>query len=122
MEFLWELYQQHRLLQAELNAGTAKRQAAESRLADYTLQARCDRLELVTHAMWTLLREKLGLRDDELVSRVRELDLTDGRLDGRYERPPLQCPACGRTTGRRRPTCVYCGAELSLGEQERSET
>jgi hypothetical protein len=112
MEFLWELYQQNRLLQAELDAGAAKREAGESRLADYELQARCDRLELATHAMWTLLRDKLGLQDKDLIERVRELDLTDGRLDGRYERPPLQCPACKRTTGRRRPTCVYCGAEL----------
>jgi hypothetical protein len=115
MDFLWEMYEQQPLPWGELDAGAAKRQAGEARLTDRELQARCDRLELVTHAMWTLLREKLGLQENDLVSRVRELDLTDGRLDGRYGEAPLQCPACGRTTGRRRPTCIYCGAGLNPG-------
>lgn len=112
MEFLWEFYQQQRLLTAELDAAVAKRQAGAVEIDLNGLQARVDRIELATHAMWTLIRDKLGMQDSDLAARVREIDVSDGRLDGKQTRPPVECPECHRTTGARRPACIYCGKEL----------
>jgi len=71
--------------------------------------ARLDRTLLAFEALWTLLREKLGLSDLELVERINELDLSDGKLDGRLRKTPVSCPGCGRTMSRKFPKCMYCG-------------
>ena len=71
-----------------------------------------DRLALVTEALWTLLRERAGLTDQQLVERIQEVDLSDGQLDGKVRRPPVDCPACSRKVSRRNRRCLYCGAEL----------
>jgi hypothetical protein len=34
----------------------------------------------------------------------------------------IQCPACGRATGRRRRSCIYCGAELPAAEVRATTT
>ena len=47
------------------------------------LTKRVDRLELICEAMWIIMREKLGVTDDELVARIAELDLSDGVADGK---------------------------------------
>jgi hypothetical protein len=73
------------------------------------VDARLERTLLAFEAMWTLLREKLGLSDLELIERINELDLSDGKLDGRVRKTPVSCPACGRTMSRKFPKCMYCG-------------
>ena len=73
------------------------------------VDARLDRTLLAFEAMWTLLREKLGLSDLELVERINELDLSDGKLDGRVRKTPVSCPSCGRTMSRKFTKCMYCG-------------
>ena len=73
------------------------------------VDARLERTLLAVEAMWTLLREKLGLSDLELVERINELDVSDGKLDGRVRKTPVSCPACGRAMSRKFPRCMYCG-------------
>jgi hypothetical protein len=76
------------------------------------MEARLDRALLTMEAMWTLLRDRLGATDQQLLDRVVELDLTDGVLDGKARRPALQCPQCERRIPRRFARCLYCGAEV----------
>lgn len=74
------------------------------------LEAKCDRALLVCEALWTLLRDKLGVSEDDLVNRVNEIDLSDGQLDGRVKKEnAVSCPQCGRTIARRFRKCIYCG-------------
>lgn len=55
------------------------------------------------------------LTQAELHARVREVDVADGRLDGRAAPPPAAtktiCADCGHATPQTRPTCLYCGHE-----------
>ena len=76
------------------------------------LDARLDRTLLACEAMWTLLREKLGVSDLALIERINELDLSDGRLDGKVRKTPVSCPSCGRTLSRKFPKCMYCGQQV----------
>jgi hypothetical protein len=85
----------------------ARGEATESRVRD--LERRLEKLALVCQALWSLVRDRQGVTDDDLARRVRELDLTDGRLDGRLA-PAITCGTCGRVTARRREKCLYCGA------------
>jgi hypothetical protein len=95
--------------EASASAAAAARQVRN-------LEDRVDRLTLVCSALWSLLRERNGLTEEELMERVKEIDLADGRLDGKAPRqPPATCGACGRTFAARHARCLWCGAERAQG-------
>ncbi len=73
---------------------------------------RLDRLALLTEALWVLLRDKYDVDDEELLSIAREIDLSDGRLDGKVRREPVECHACRRVVSNRHVQCLYCGADI----------
>jgi hypothetical protein len=95
---------------ATSRAGDAARQAREAQSQAAEVEAKCDRALLVCEALWTILRDKFGVSEEELVQRVNDIDLTDGRLDGKVRKPKAHsCPSCGRTIAKRFPKCIYCG-------------
>lgn len=96
---------------ASQDANRASSAARRSQNAADVLQTRLDRLALVTEALWTLLRERVGISDEELLERIKEVDLSDGALDGKVRHGTRDCPQCGRVLSKRNPRCIYCGAE-----------
>ena len=62
--------------------------------------------------MWELLSERLGVTDEELIARIREIDFRDGKLDGRVTKGLAECPQCNRPNATDRSRCLYCGCEL----------
>jgi hypothetical protein len=86
-------------------SGAAQRAAAKAESVDQRL----DRVLLTMEAIWTLVRERLQLTDDQLARRIVELDESDGILDGKVRRPPKACIHCGKTIPGRFPRCIYCG-------------
>ncbi len=82
-----------------------------SRVRD--LESDVERLLLITEALWSLLKEQHGYDEQELVRRIVQIDLRDGKLDGRVPAsPPKACPKCGRTVGRRKTRCLFCGEPM----------
>ncbi len=79
------------------------------------LDERIDQLLLVVQAMWTLVQEKTGLTDAELLARVTELDAKDGTRDGRITRPPVKCAKCGAAVARKFNRCLFCGEPYKEG-------
>jgi hypothetical protein len=74
-----------------------------------------DRLLMITEALWTFLKKEHGYSDEDLANAVKEIDLRDGRLDGRAEQPQASpCPNCGRINSARRSLCIYCGQPLPV--------
>ena len=71
------------------------------------LERRLEKLSLVCQALWGLVRDKTGSTEADLAGRVMDLDLSDGKLDGRRA-PGLACEACGRVSARRHARCLYC--------------
>ena len=96
-------------------AAQATGAASRSASATDQLSMRTDRLVLVVTAMWSLLREKTNLSEQDLETRVREIDLRDGRLDGKVSRHPASCAKCGRALSPRHASCFYCGGEIDRG-------
>ena len=74
--------------------------------------ARVDRALLACEALWSLIRDKFGLTDEDLIHRMNDIDLSDGRLDGKVQKAAYACPSCGRTISRRIPKCMYCGQAI----------
>ena len=97
-------------LASGMQAATAASEARSAKTAVEVLAARHDRLALVCEALWTLLRDRLEIDEKDLRDLVHEIDLSDGRLDGKVRRPCAPCPDCGRTVAAHRPACIYCGA------------
>ncbi len=73
-----------------------------------------DKLALICRAMWELLRERTNLNEEDLLKKVREIDLLDGALDGKVKNPPKKCSKCSRTMSKRHARCIYCGTEALL--------
>jgi len=81
----------------------------------FQLQRQVEHLMMITEALWTILKEKHGLEDKELLRRIVEIDLRDGQLDGRVAAtPPEPCPKCQRIVAKGSVRCMYCGEPLAM--------
>jgi hypothetical protein len=107
---LWEWYQHNRIGEAQSSADRAR---SDVNTVERELRRNVDQLMLINMAMWSILEEKLGVSEAELADRLREIDLRDGKLDGKLAREGLECPRCSRVMSVRHQKCLYCG-EASL--------
>lgn len=111
-ELFWEAHQQSRISQAATDAADARYKATDASTRIRQLEADVDRLLLINRALWELVRTQHGLEDSHLVEKVKEIDLRDGRLDGKLtNRQTQRCQRCGRTLSRKHPRCIYCGGD-----------
>ncbi len=95
-----------------INAAEAVGEARKALTAADSVDARLDRMLLAFEALWTLVRDKLPVNEEDLAARMNEIDLSDGRLDGKVRKSAVTCPACGRAISRRLPKCMYCGQAI----------
>jgi hypothetical protein len=92
---------------------SVSRAATDVRAQNEIIQCDVEKLFMLTEALWTILKEKHGCTDAELVQRVQEIDLRDGKLDGKVAKVNPDCPKCSRKLMGKRPVCLYCGAEVA---------
>lgn len=101
---------------AQTDARAAKRDAASAKTDVVFLQQEIDRLALICEALWSVLKTRLNMRDDDLAEVISELDLADGKLDGKLSKVgPRSCDGCGRANSRRHTRCMYCGNVMQAG-------
>ena len=98
-----------------VEASSARAAARDTKTEVNMLKCEIERLLMITEALWTIIKEKSGCDDRELVKRITEIDLRDGKLDGRVavKKGPLHCPRCKRTLSKRIPVCIYCGTAVA---------
>ncbi len=98
----------------------ATRTASEARLQARTLQYDVEKLFMITEALWTVLKEQHGYTDENLAQLIEDIDLRDGKLDGKVakQQNPV-CPQCGRTLMNKHPVCLYCGTAVVRDPFER---
>ncbi len=94
------------------SAADAAGQARRARSDTAGIETRMDRVVLAVEALWSLLRDKVGITEDELAARMNEIDLSDGKLDGKVRKGAVSCPKCSRPISRRLPKCIYCGQAI----------
>jgi len=104
--------QQQQFGRVESKAESAQDKAQRLEVEVNDLRRRCDAVAIGCQAMWELLRERSDMTDETILERIREIDLRDGKADGKMGETMKQCPACGRSTNASRQTCLYCGAAL----------
>ena len=86
----------------------------ESELSAVSMRQDIERLYMLVEALWLIVKEKSGINDDALAELVKQIDLQDGKLDGRNSSNATvrKCANCGRTLLRGQSKCTYCGNEL----------
>ncbi len=87
----------------------ARTQAREARMDASGLRERLDRQALMSMALWSLMKDQLGLTDDQLLKRIQDIDLADGKLDGKVMQGVSDCKKCKRALSPRHAKCIYCG-------------
>lgn len=110
--FLWNLGQD-----MTRNTGASDAARAQTRVASVAddverLSKQVERLTLASQAMWEMLRATGSFSEEDLLAKMEEVDLRDGRADGKIGMARLQCPNCRRITNSRRGNCMYCGTEF----------
>ncbi|MCP4707436.1 MAG: hypothetical protein GY869_02325 [Planctomycetes bacterium] len=92
---------------------TAARSAArQAQNQVRVLEANLAKALLINEALWELIRDKLKLTEEDLNNKLYEIDMRDGVLDGKNQRPVSECRDCNRKVSSRHPACLYCGAVM----------
>lgn len=113
---IWDVYQHGQIAAATATADAA-RQSAEHTYENTRrdlgrLEAKIDTLALVSQALWELVRERTELTDDDIRARIADIDLRDGRADGRIVGARFSCAKCNRPAHTRQAACMYCGTPI----------
>jgi hypothetical protein len=105
-------------IKARLDAQYAKNHAQEAGDDVVSLRNEIERLLLITEGLWHFIKTEHGYSDQQLMEKINDIDLLDGKLDGRKAAAATltTCPACKRRVTVRRPHCLYCGADLDQGQ------
>ena len=112
----WELYQTRQIGSASRKAERATANADRVVTHMMALENKVESLALACQSLWELLRENTELSEKDLEAKMEEVDLRDGRKDGKMSSVTDACPKCGRKTSRRRPRCIYCGTDVGSPE------
>lgn len=111
-DLFWELNQQERIGEAQADGQKSQLKALALEHRIERLQQSIEKLALVNAAMWSLLQDRTGLKDDELLNRMQQIDMQDGVADGRISPQGVQtCAKCQRPMSRKHERCMYCGAD-----------
>ncbi len=107
---IWEINQMQ-IAEAQAQTERSARQSSYVTNNISALQARLDKLTLINMAMWSLLQEVSDLTEDDLLERIKQIDLSDGSMDGKVRAKVQKCPQCERVMSNRHARCLYCGYE-----------
>jgi hypothetical protein len=91
----------------------ASRTAHSAKDKAIRLQADLDTMLLKMQAMWEVISAKLDIGDEELLSKIKEIDLRDGIENGKARPEPLICDSCSKPNNNKRRNCLFCGKELT---------
>jgi hypothetical protein len=112
MARFFNLFQSLRLAEASAEAQNARDHSERTRLELSALRQQVESLTLTCQALCETLRDHVGVPEEVLLARMEEIDLRDGVADGKVAHQPIDCRHCGRRSGPRRRTCLYCGERL----------
>lgn len=108
MSFLFDLFQQFQIDENTRKQGELTANQSASHIRETELQAHLDRLTLVCAALWEMIKKSQNLRDKDLEDLVKDIDLRDGKLDGKMTLS-RHCENCHRIVAARHKACLYCG-------------
>lgn len=95
---------------ASAMAAEARSQASSAASRVAALEEDVNHLFMIVESLWGILKEQHGFDHADLLKSVIEIDMRDGKLDGKTAKQAApDCVHCGRKMMGRRPVCIYCG-------------
>lgn len=107
---LYDIFQNFRIGSARDEADRASIKANSNASNINTMQDKIDHLSLVCQAMCELM-EEVGFNKKMLAEKIQEIDLRDGKLDGKLVQSE-NCKGCSRPLAARHVKCMYCGLSV----------
>lgn len=99
--------------QASNEALSASHRASKASDEAIFLKADLEKLMMITEVLWSILKQHHGYTDADLVHKVEQIDMKDGKLDGKVAKSaPMKCPSCNRTIQKKRSRCLWCGCRV----------
>ncbi len=118
--FGWDVYQQYQIHKLNKTADGVKDIVAQDiagvQASVGQLEEKLDRLALICRAMYELLQETSGVSDEQLSAKITEVDLRDGKADGRVTPQQKPCPECDAMICARFNRCLFCGYKDESGD------
>lgn len=102
----WQYRFDSRIRDAKATADSSKSQIQD-------VEARLEYLTLISQALWELLKKETKLKEKDLIEKIVEVDLKDGKIDGKITKPVVKCKKCGSPISIRLRKCLYCGQTYS---------
>ena len=111
---LYDVFQNFRMDGIRKNVDSTDIKSSGNRSSISELQDQVDHLSLVCQAMCELMAE-IGFNKDMMVAKIQEIDLRDGKLDGKLSKTH-NCDKCERALSPRHLKCMYCGTAISKAD------
>ncbi len=108
---IWDLLQQLQINKNEYESVKASMDSASAHARLDHIDRRLDAMSLAMMAIWELLAREQGLTQKQLEQKIEEIDMRDGKLDGKVTATGMSCPDCGHRINPRREHCFWCGAK-----------
>jgi len=112
-DIIWDLVQQCQIDKLNKNADSIRDVVAKDQAQIQgnvsAMEERFSSLALITRALFELLAERAGLTEQDLAKKMNEIDLRDGKADGKMSATPKKCPSCGSVMSTRFNRCLFCG-------------
>src|SRR6476660_2719754 len=93
LDLIWDLWQQQRIGELERQQQDAGGKVADAHERVRAVDDTVAKLMTTTAAMWSIVKEKTGATDEELLARVRKMEGEEGRAQAGQA---TACPQCGR--------------------------
>ena len=74
-------------------------------------QRQIQKLTLAFEALAEILSDRHGITREMILAKITEIDLRDGRLDGRLTPEPVICTVCDSPFNQNMAKCVHCGED-----------
>ena len=111
MSFLQNAFRDLRIANSEIEGDQTKIRAHQNESHLDVLSEKIDQLYVMNLAALELLGD-LGVSQTEIMSKIEEIDLRDGKADGKLALP-TECSDCGHRIAKRRTHCFYCGSKVN---------
>lgn len=105
-----DFFESLQIIDNELTAKTAKTGVEANEEYLEILSAKLDAVALMAVAAIELLQEE-GVAQHRVAKKMQEIDLRDGRLDGKLA-AHYECQSCGNRVNKKRKFCHFCGATI----------
>lgn len=115
MNWLFDIAQEGRIRGAQKEAQKATEKTIDLSSGADTLKRRLDVMALANQALFEILQSRLDISEEEVIMRMAEIDLRDGKKDGKISPRVVSCARCGRKVSTARLRCMFCNESVTEG-------